>query len=202
MTSLNFLADEASTLVADASVVINLNATGRAIEIIRALPAAFVVTSNSYEELKRGSLRGYNDADTLELLVAQGLVSIAALDDSSLEIYGALIDGSAMVTLDDGEAATIGHAHAEGGAAIIDEKKGRSLCASMYPSLPVLSTTDLLLDCRVERALGKAAQADAVLCALKGARMRVPLDRVDEVVNLIGRDAAKSCASLPRRKIA
>ena len=57
--------DPGSILVADASVVINLNATDRAREIIRAFPGKFVVTNFAYKELLAGA-RGDEDEDVID----------------------------------------------------------------------------------------------------------------------------------------
>ena len=200
MSSSSFPADPKAFLVADASVVINLNATARAADIIRALPNQLVVTRNSLTELKNGASNGHADAKKLETLVSLGVVSIVDLGDIGNSIYTDLIEGSAVRTLDDGEAATIGFASERSAAAIIDERKGRNICADFFPSLLVLSTVDLLTHANIEHALGREAQVDAILSALRLARMRVPLDRIEEIVRLIGSEQAASCPSLPNSR--
>jgi predicted nucleic acid-binding protein len=117
------------------------------------------------------------------------------LGDTGGSVYEALVDGSALRTLDDGEAATIGYACEVGGIAMIDERKARSLCTDKFPELPVVSTVELLLHETVAIALGEKGRIDAVVSALQLARMRVPPDQIGRVVTVIG---AASCMSLPK----
>jgi hypothetical protein len=55
MTSSGFLLNPGAGLVADASVIINLNATARAADIIDAIPHPFLVTENAFSELEAGA---------------------------------------------------------------------------------------------------------------------------------------------------
>lgn len=198
MSSLSFPTDRQSLLIADASVVINLNATLRAAEVIRALPNPVAVTINSFSELRGGLSNGHKDAEQLQDLVARGIVNVVELGVVGAEIYGSLIEGFAARTLDDGEAATIGFAQQCGGVAVIDERKARSICLSSFPDLSVASTVDLLLHPEVEAALGHLGQREAIFNALRFARMRVPKEQIEKVVDLIGPEQAAICTSLPR----
>lgn len=198
MNSSSFPLDATSTLVADASVAINLNATGCALEIIRAQPGTMVVTDNALAELARGSHNGHSDGEKLQALIDAGAVRVVSLDDHGSRIYESLVEGTALRTLDDGEAATIGYAHQVGGIAMIDERKARTICAGDFPHLTLISTVDLFINDMVERALGKRRQAEAIVNALRGARMRVPPHQIETIVALIGDEAAADCHSLPR----
>ena len=76
MSSSSFLTDPRVRLVADASVVINLNATARAAEIIKAAPNPFVVTENACVELELGARNGHHDHRKLtELIDAEAATS-------------------------------------------------------------------------------------------------------------------------------
>lgn len=187
--------------VADSSVVINLNATEVAAEIIGAFSNTFVVTEAGLAELTSGSIKGHNDAQKLMLLIEHSSFQIAKLGDAANEIYMALVNGTAVQTLDDGEAATIGCAIELGGVALIDERKARNICAARFPSLRILSTVDLLLDDRVVFALGRQGQVEGIFNALQKARMRVPPEHVKRVITLIGKERATLCSSLPRNWI-
>lgn len=198
MSSSSFSLEAASILVADASVVINLNATGCALEIIRAQPSLMVVTDNAFAELARGSCNGHGDGEKLQGLIDARAVRLVTLDGNGSRIYELLVEGAAMRTLDDGEAATIGYAHQVGGIAMIDERKARTICAREFPHLVLASTVDLLVHEHIERVLGKRGQAEAIVNALCGARMRVPPHQIEAVVGLIGSEAAAGCHSLPR----
>lgn len=197
MSSSSFLINNKTILVADASVVINLNATGTASDIIQALPGSFVVTKNALEELSTGAHNGHTDAEKLRALVACGLIRIVELGEFGDSIYSSLVEGEASRTLDDGEAATIAYAHENGAVAMIDEKKARSICQGAFPDLKMISTIDLLTHKLVKMALGAEIQRSSVVNALRDARMRVPGHQIDMVVKLIGDETAATCVSLP-----
>jgi len=200
MTSSDFLSDSRRVFVADASVLINLNATECAREIIRALPGLFVATENAMAELAAGARKGHPDAESVRALVGSGDMRIVELGESGYSAYLPLIDGAAEQTLDDGEAATIAYAHEVGGVAVIDERKARTLCAVSFRRLALCSTVDILTHQAVELALGRELQALAVRRALRNARMQVPQHQVDAIVSLIGAEEAASCPSLPRMR--
>lgn len=184
------------TVVADTSAIINLNSTGCAEEIYRLFPVAPVVPEAVRAELRRGGARAQTDRRRLEALCRAGACSIAAVGEGAA-IERSLLEGRAVDTLDDGEAATIAYAAAYGRAALLDDRKARRICAERFPETALIYTVELLLHRAVRVALGERGQADAIVAALQGARMRVPFERVPEVVALIGEDRAASCPSLP-----
>jgi len=198
MSSSGFPPDAGTVLVVDASVVINLNATGLAPDIIRACPGEMVVTANACTELARGTRNGHKDGKKLQALIEAGAVRVVELGETGMRIYGSLVEGTALRTLDDGEAATIGYAYEAGAMAVIDERKARTLCAANFPCLTLASTVDLLLHDRIASGLGAKRQVEALVNALRMARMRVPPHQIDAVVSLIGPEAASTCNSLPR----
>lgn len=200
MSSSSFLIDARTLLVADASVVINLNATGCALEIIRALPNGLLVTQNAFTELELGARKGHEDHAKLKVLIDERVVRLASLNDHGNRIYASLVEGSALRTLDDGEAATIGHACEAGAVALIDEKKAQTICAANFPQVIVRSTVDLLIHDLIAATLGQRAQAEAIVNALRSARMRVPPHHIETIVKLIGEDMAVNCTSLPKRR--
>jgi predicted nucleic acid-binding protein len=197
MGSRNRLTDPAA-LVGDTSTVINLNATGCAREILRALPQRFLVVDVVSSELDRGRGRGRADADILQGLAAEKLIEIVKLDDVGEAHFERLVVGPAAETLDDGEAATIAYAASAGMIAVIDERKATRLCAVLFPNLTISSTVDILCHVDVGRTLGDTALADAVFSALKNGRMRVLQQHVQWVVDLIGQGRAAECPSLPK----
>jgi predicted nucleic acid-binding protein len=198
MSSLSFLTDPDAGLVADASVIINLNATQYAAQIIRAFPVPMRVTENACAELKQGARNGHRDYERLLELIEAGLVCRVPIDIASAKVYEGLIDGSAQRTLDDGEAATIANAHASSCIALIDERKARSLCAASFPTVIVACTAELLTHDAVAAALGAEHQTQALLNALSNARMRVPPEHLDRVTAIIGPERAAMCPSLPK----
>ena len=185
-------------VVADASVAINLNATGFAESILDALPNRFAVVEEVALELVNGRSRGRNDADALNTLIATGRVDIVRLGNPATEYFTSLVSGSAAETLDDGEAATIAYALEHGATALIDERKAKRICAERYGALANGCTIDVLAHNEGEAALGHGRLADVVFNALYHGRMRVLAQHMNWIVNLIGPERAAQCVSLPR----
>ena len=197
MASLTCLTDPVSLIVADASTVINLNATGCAPVIVRALPNPLVVVDAIPAELEEGRHRGRFDAELLKELVASGLVGIVHLEDRMEPHFEELVIGAAAATLDDGEAATIAYAIEHKAIALIDERKANRICAERFPQLRRGSTVDIFAHPNVGQRLGGDSLAEAVFNALHHGRMRVLPHYVQWVVDLIGNERAALCPSLP-----
>lgn len=197
MNASKFFASPSSVLVADASIVINLNASGRASQIIRALPHRVVVTGNAVTELEAGERNGHSDARQLHGLISAGLVGRVEIGSTGAPVYESLIDGSARLTLDDGEAATIACAAELGAFALLDERKARSLCATSFASLPLGCTAELLMHPTVAMALASNHVA-TVVRVLQMGRMRVPPEFASDIASLIGPEHAGACISLPK----
>lgn len=199
MGSSIMLTDPASLLVADASTVINFIATGSAREIIAALPNRVAVVDVVPAELETGRARGRQACDRLKELTSLGLVHVVALDDSAMPYFEDLVIGTAVSTLDDGEAATIAYALTHAGTALIDERKATRICRERFPALEVATTIDVLIHGDVQQHLGQALLADTVFRALRDGKMSVLPHHIAWVVGLIGDERAALCPSLPRR---
>lgn len=191
------LTDTSSILVADASVVINLNASGVAAEIIAALPERMILADVVADELEEGMRKGRGNANYLQSLTAAGLLQIRPLGDKGFIHFEGLVAGPANETLDDGEAATLAYALERGATAVIDERKATRISALRFPGLQLRTTVDIFARPEIQHALGKKRLADAVFSALKEARMRVSSDQMEWVVTLIGRERVSHCVSLP-----
>jgi predicted nucleic acid-binding protein len=199
MGSSTALTDPAAPLVADASTIINLVASGSAGPVIAALPRPVVVVDIVPRELESGRPRGRAACDGLKALVGVGIVDIVGLPDEATPWFEELVVGSAVETLDDGEAATIAYALVRSGTALIDERKATRICAERFPNLPVACTVDLLTHPEVQQRLGLELLADAVFRALRDGRMGVAARHLGWVLQLIGEERAALCESLPRR---
>ena len=196
MTS-SALADPLPELVADASAVISLLASGKARPVLQSLPVRLRVVRQVSRELATGLQRGWDSSALLGKLVQLNLAEIVDLDDASHECFESLVIGAAVDTLDDGEAATIAYARATGAVALIDERKARRICASRFPELTLHTTFALLTSDHVARVLGDAGVGDAIFNALRDGRMRVPTADHQRAVTIIGPQRAKLCLSLP-----
>jgi predicted nucleic acid-binding protein len=185
-------------VIADASIVINLNATGCARDIVQALPHKLAVVDVVQGELEDGRRNGRRDADLLNRLAADGLLEIVQLEETATAHFESLVIGSAITTLDDGEAATIAYAITMGAIAALDERKATGLCVRRFPTLDICSTVDILARPEVLHKLGNQGLSDAVYRALLHGRMRVFPQHVEWVLGLIGPEQAAECTSLPK----
>lgn len=193
----NCLLDPSKPLVLDASVAINLSATGDCVRILDAIPNPIVILDVVARELEAGRAKGRVDADVVAALVASGRVEIAPLCPECEGNFLAMVCGSGSATLDDGEAATIAWAVVHGGTPIIDEKKGLSICQDRFPSVQAATTTDIFAHDRVLAELGRDDLGDAIFNALTAARMRVQERHFPWVIDMIGSSRAQLCHSLP-----
>ena len=137
--------ERTASLVCDASVWINLVATGRVDDILRSSPAELVITTTALGELENGRAKGRQTATEVARLIEIGLIREVSLSSDDEVVFLDLVAGPTSLTLDDGEAATIAYALGSGVGALIDERKATELCADRYSGLIVMSTTDLLL---------------------------------------------------------
>ena len=198
MTPLCCLRESAATLVADTSAVINLNATGYAAEILRAIPNKVVVVDMVPPELQAGHGKGHTDAERMQELIRGGLLRVVSLGGSGWGYFGELVAGPASETLGDGEAGTLAYAAENGASAVIDERKAIRVARCKLPEVVTASTVDILCHPAVLVALEREALALAVFQALRDARMRVLDHHLPWVVELIGSGRAAKCTSLPR----
>jgi len=189
--------DSPAVAVADTSVVINIIASKYAAEIIAAFPHRVVIINAAADELVGGRSKGRDDADILDKLIAAGLIEVVSLGEVGLAHFESLVVGSASETLDDGEAATLAHAVEIGAVAIIDERKANRISGARFPGLAMRCSLDVFANAAVQQALCQQRLAEAVFNALRGARMRVPLQHRQWVVDLIGTERAAVCSSLP-----
>jgi predicted nucleic acid-binding protein len=192
------LIDPSIIVVADTSTAINLNATGCAAQILGALPNRLHMTDIAIAELDIDKRNGRQDGKLIAELITRGLVVTTPLGSTALGHFESLVIGRGKDTLDDGEASTMALSLELNGAAIIDERKAKRICGERFPRLAVGCTMDILSHDAVLASLGRQDQGNAVYQALQDARMRIPPHYMDWVIDLIGRERAAACPSLPR----
>ena len=184
----NVIADPQYPLVIDTSVVVNLNACSFGTQILQAVPNKIIVAQIAADELKAGT----SDQIFLNDVVEAQLIELSDLSTDEFEIYGKIVG-----KLGDGESATIAVALKRQIFPIIDDIKARDKTAELLPELEPGWSLDLLRHQHVLVQLGSPGDVDAIFMALFGGRMRVPNDKTEEVIQLIGEDRAKECRSLP-----
>ncbi len=194
----NFLVDSEAPMLADTSVVINLDATGCCGRILDALPNRLLVSEIAVDELRRGEIEGAREKNGIWEIIARGQAEVVVLTCEGVRRFRSLTSGRAAETLGDGEAATIACAIDLKAVAAIDERKGLRISAEKFPSLVTATTLDSLAHPQVRSGLGMERLSEAMFNALTRARMRVPRQYFHWVVELIGAENARKCNSLPR----
>lgn len=187
-----------AALVLDASSGLNLLGTGRAAEILRALPHEVFVADKAAAEIGRDPITGAPGAVALDRLATQGLIRVVSLSDPAYDTYLRLVAAASPDGLDDGEAATLAHAADAGAVPVLDERKATRVAAGLRAASPVCSL-DLLSHPALAGAIGVAGLADAVHSALRHARMRVPEGFRPWVLGLIDAERLRGCSSIPKR---
>lgn len=194
---LSRLSNSSGRFAADASAIINLNATQCAGDILRVLPARLVVVDIVVGELEDGRKKGRRDAEMLAELRKAELLEIDGLGDMGEALFERLVAGPASATLDDGEAATIAYAVEHSVGVVVDDHKARRMCKERHSGLQMQCSVELFQHPSVQKAFGVEWLSSAVLKALQIARMRVLPEHIEWIVALIGHDNAISCPSLP-----
>ena len=197
MTFSSCLTDEDDQLVIDASVAVNLLASGRSLKILELLGRPIFVSEPVVSELEEGERLGYAPLGSVSGLVNAQLLQVMPLSGHALDVFVRLVSGSATDTLGDGEAATVALAVSHELTAVIDERKA-SRVSSQYRGLRLATTIDLFASSQVAGGLGRASLAAAVAASLSGARMQVRETQFEWVWGLIGAEAVGRSPSLKR----
>ena len=185
-------------VVADTSVVINLNSSRFADTILDVLPNRLLVVDQVFAELEAGQGNEHTDFHRLSALVAQGRVEAVHLGAAENLHYDSLVGDVTSESLGDGEAATIAFAHGRCAVALVDDRKAIRIGSERFPDLALGCSLDLFTQHDVRSELGCEGLRDAVFNALEVGRMRVSPDAARWVVDLIGPERASRCRSLAR----
>lgn len=198
MTFSNCPTDPGSVLVLDASVIINLLATGHANAILQALKIPLVVTDSVVREIEQGATAGRPEFALLTSIIDSQVLRVEQLTGDVLKTFFDLVSGDASNSLGDGEAATLALSVGCGFVAAIDEKKATRIAAERFRALRLVTTVDILALERVNVALGPERIAEATFDALRFARMQVRDYQFSWVFKQIGPTRVNDCPSLRR----
>ena len=199
MTFSSRLTDNFSTLVIDASVIINLGASGYGIEILQTIDNHFVTSEEVVGEIKENSKNKY--PKTISFLNR-------IIDSECLRVISLTLDEKRNCReimnkknqLHEGEVASFVLAKNRGFTAIIDETTGRKVANYELSGKVVGTTMDLLCHPSVLELLGRRTLSAAVYNALRDGGMQTNLQDRGYIVELIGKERAKKCTSLPGYK--
>ncbi|MBW5451423.1 hypothetical protein GRF21_09940 [Pseudomonas aeruginosa] len=198
MTFSSCLINQRNAIVLDASVIINLLATGYANTILRALATPLYVTDYVVREIEQGAVNGRPEPALLAELISDQVLIVEELAGAALEDFFGMVSGHTSSSLGDGEAATLALAYRNELSAAIDEKKATRVAAERFESLKLITTVDILAYAPVRSSLGNEVLAKATLLALKHARMQVREHQFDWIAQLIGVENVAACPSLKR----
>lgn len=187
-------------VVADTSVIINLNASRYSDTILDVLPNRFLVVDQVLAELDAGQSNEHIDSHKLSALVAQCRVEVVQLGAAENPHYESLVNDVTSESLGDGEAATIAFAHCRCAVALVDDRKALRVSAERFADLSLGCSLDLFTQHDVRSELGCDGLRDAIYNALMVGRMRVSSDAARWVIDLIGPERASRCRSLARHR--
>lgn len=187
----SIISNRALSCAVDTSIIYNLQACSLGKQILTVVQNPIVMAQIAADELKPGT----QERIFLDDLVASKIIELTELTDPEYLIYEKLLH-----ILDDGESATIAVSVTRQLFPFIDEKKGRAQATALKTTLDPGWSLDLLTHPQVVSSLGSPRDADIVYLALRDGRMRIPEQRLAEVLALIGMTRAVDCKSLPGYK--
>ncbi len=164
---------DGSPLFLDASVIINLVASNRADEILKALARPIVIEKTACNEFKRDPRDGSDAKTVINSLVRSNQIKVTSLSDLQYETFLNLTGALPPDDIGDGEAATLACANGVG-AVVIDDRKAIRITTKDFPHIVIYSSLDILCADCVFSALGKDAVANALRDSINKARMRIP----------------------------
>jgi len=187
-------------MILDTSVMINLIASGRAYDILKALKITIIMEEITAREVGCNPRNNQNAQEDIQQLINAKILTIEKMDEAAFEIFYGLVGAPSPNDLDDGEAATLAQAWITNSIAAIDEKKGNKIANLQYPSLPRCNSLDIFAFPNTAVVLGDEGLTIAVYEALRYGRMRVPQEFDPWVRVLIGPEHASNCLSLKQLK--
>lgn len=181
----------------DASVAINILATGYAEEILTSHSFDFCIEEMAHNEVERHPIDGESANLHLGALRSSGVLAVDRISGSAQSEFVALVGGGLSGGLGDGEAATLALANEVRGIAAIDDQKALKIAEDRYVESPIVivSTLDLLARQEVESQCSECL-SEAITNALFRARMRVPARYEVWVRDHVGIEKFRSCSSI------
>ncbi|HZR61432.1 MAG TPA: hypothetical protein VFA80_10845 [Xanthobacteraceae bacterium] len=183
-------------LVIDTSVLLNLLGSCRPQFILSHTPFDVVVPRAVLHEIKYEPMVEKETDANLDKLIGSGSLKVAEPDGKVDAIALSLTGLPSPDDLDDGEAYAIAQAVTMNAKLAIDERKGRRVIEREFPGLICLFTLDVIEQATLRANLSEADLAEIIYASLRWARMRVPSERRDWVISLIGKTRARDCPSL------
>jgi hypothetical protein len=185
-----------SSLVIDASVLINILGTGCPAAVLKCLCRVFAIDEIALREVNIDPSTRRSSEDILATLQSLGLLEVIRMGDDAYDRFLGFTAAQPPDDLDDGEAATLAHAACGEYVAVIDERKATRIASVHIPRTTILNSIDLLAAPEMLHQLGKDKLSDVIYRALRDARMRVPARVRHWIADLLGNPRAQECPSL------
>lgn len=182
----------------DASVVINLLATGCLEQLIPISLGEFSIVTHVQEEVKIDPITRKTSPNLLLPYIEAGIFRLVQLTEDELETFIELVGAMAPDDLDDGEAATIAIAAHRQLYLVIDESKGRRVAKERFPTLQILDTVDLLKLVGGSHKLPPKEFIRGIENALTVGKMRVAPEQVEWISNIVSREVVQQAPSIRR----
>jgi len=185
-----------SSLIFDASVLLNILGTGSPEVILQNLRRTCIIDQVAISEVNLHPVTGRPCHELLEFFQSEGLLRVVRMENKVYEHFISLTGASSPDDLDDGEAATIAQASFNGWTAVLDERKATRIAMACLSESQILTSVDLLSARELSTVLGEAKVADLLYLALRNARMRVPPAMRSWVIRALGASRVAECPSL------
>lgn len=156
-------------LVLDASVAINLLATGEPWAILSALGYRALAPEQVLDEVVRCPITRRRYDEVKHPFKISPNVEVVALAGSEVDDFVAIAQ-----SVGDGEAASIAVALARGLPLALDDRRARAVALARAPTARLLWTMDLLYDRALRAAYSEREIEDFIASAIKHARMHAP----------------------------
>lgn len=194
MISVSCLTEDSVPITLDASVIINLNATTIAGEILDSLNRPIFVTSAVVREMKNAANATLDDSGALDELISAGNLETVELSRSALSTFVSLVSGNTILTLGDAEASTLSYSDDRSAIAVVDGRKTWRISSERLPELRLANSIDLFAYPPTLAALGSGALSNALFDALAKTRMYVGVEHVDWVRSVLGAKRSAECS--------
>ncbi len=187
-------------LVCDTSVAINILGTGMSIKILRSIPCDVIIVRHAYGELKRHPLPDCDLDDELKTWSTRSLVRVVTLTNNMISTLDELTRGGFGASFGSGEAATMAYVIGsdDNSIPVIDEKKATNFFREQWHDRRILNTLVVFRFLKESGRLRSGEIRTAVLSALQHARMQVPRNSRQWVIDLLGPEEAAKCGALKR----
>jgi predicted nucleic acid-binding protein len=191
--------NKTNILVIDASVLINLLATGIETKILSCFSTKIMIPNQVIREVKRHPRDKSDAKDYLNTLFADNVIQRVELNEQAFKFYTEILLEND--NLGDGELACIAYAATKKiHYIVLDDKLGLKTCQQKFSFLKILSSIDLFRQYHQKCELEFIRFQEVLFDAVKIGRMNMTSESDDKWVReILGESKVKLCPSLKRR---